>query len=125
MKKTLFVALMVVAGLAQAGEINLDCEYNGANGYKHKVSIDPQTRSAVFGDIGIFEVTAGQTQYILRRTEIKRTSGIVVRSDSVISLNRADLSFTSVDTVAAGGGTGHDMATKGQCSVSKAPKNLI
>ena len=111
MKKTLIVALMVIAGIAQAGEINLECRYEirktdgspSTWGFAHKVTINPETRSAVFGDLGIFTVTTAADKYILSRP------------GSSLAISREDLSL--VDSSLVG--------STGQCIKAKPVKAQI
>lgn len=71
MKKTLFVALMVFAGIAQAAEVNLSCEYTGVDGSQQvqTVVFDPALGSGSAGKLNVTVQAAGQN-YVLTETRI-------------------------------------------------------
>jgi hypothetical protein len=116
MKKTLFVALMVIAGIAQAGEINLECRYEDKKtdgspstwGFAHKVTLNPETRSAVFGDLGIFTVTTAADKYILSRP------------GSSIAISREDLSMVDRSLIVSS-----ILVSTGECVKAKPVKAQI
>jgi hypothetical protein len=107
MKKTLFVALMVIAGFAQAGEINLVCKIavtSKIGAFPYKISLDPDTNRGMIGDSNI-RFGKSSTEYVIDE------------GDQVWRINRSTLEITKRDNF-------FNETNKGQCEIVKVQNKI-